>query len=85
MLTHRRPANAGFIDEGKQPMKMLAYLLAIICVIAAVMYFVMPAGQLPSFMPGYLAGSDHIHQTHAIAAAGAAVVLFVIGWFFGRR
>ena len=39
-------------------MKMLAYLLAIICVIAAVMYFVMPAGQLPTFMPGYLAGSD---------------------------
>ena len=38
-------------------MKMIAYLLAIICVIAAVMYFVMPAGQLPTFMPGYSAGS----------------------------
>ena len=66
-------------------MKMIVYLLAIICVIAAVMYFVMPAGQLPTFMPGYLAGSDHIHKTHAIAAAGAAVVLFAIGWFAGRR
>jgi uncharacterized membrane protein YkvA (DUF1232 family) len=31
---------------------MLAYLLAIICVIAAVVYFVMPAGSLPPFMPG---------------------------------
>ena len=66
-------------------MKMIAYLLAIICVIAAVMYFVMPAGQLPTFMPGYLAGSAHIHNTHAIAAAVAAVVLFAIGWFAGRR
>ncbi len=66
-------------------MKMIAYLLAIICVIAAVMYFTMTAGQLPSFMPGYLAGSDHIHKTHAIAAAVAAVVLFAIGWFAGRR
>jgi len=66
-------------------MKMLAYLLAIICVIAAVVYFVMPAGQLPSFMPGYLAGSDHIHKTHALAAAVAAVVLFGVGWFAGRR
>ena len=66
-------------------MKMIAYLLAIICVIAAVMYFTMPAGQLPSFMPGYLAGSDHIHKTHAIAAAVGAVVLFAIGWFAGRR
>jgi hypothetical protein len=66
-------------------MKMIAYLLAIICVIAAVMYFTMTAGQLPSFMPGYLAGSDHIHKTHAIAAAVAAVVLFAIGGFAGRR
>jgi hypothetical protein len=66
-------------------MKMLAYLLAIICVIAAVMYFVMPAGSLPTFMPGYQAGSDHIHKTHAIAAAVGAVVLFLIGWFFGGR
>jgi len=66
-------------------MKMLAYVLAIICVIAAVMYFAMPAGQLPTFMPGYLAGSDHIHKTHGMAAVVAAVVLFVIGWFLGRR
>ena len=85
MLTHRRAAAADFNEEGKRPMKMLAYLLAIICVIATVMYFVMPAGQLPTFMPGFEAGSDHIHKTHALAAAGGAVVLFVIGWIFGRR
>jgi hypothetical protein len=66
-------------------MKMIAYLLAIVCVIAAVMYFVMPAGQLPTFMPGYSAGSPLIHMKHAIAAAAAAVVLFAIGWFMGRR
>ena len=65
-------------------MRMLAYVLGIICVIAAVMYYVMPAGQLPTFMPGYMAGSTHIHQTHALAAAVAAVVLFVLGWFVGR-
>lgn len=65
-------------------MRMLAYLLAIICVIAAVVYFVMPAGQLPTFMPGYIAGSSHIHHTHAIAAAVAAIVLFFLGWYFGR-
>jgi hypothetical protein len=49
------------------------------------MYFVMPAGQLPTFMPGYSAGSPLIHMKHAIAAAVAAVVLFAIGWFMGRR
>jgi hypothetical protein len=65
-------------------MRMLAYLLAIICVILAVMYYVMPAGNLPTFMPGYIAGSSHVHHTHAIAAAAAAVVLFLLGWFAGR-
>ena len=65
-------------------MRMLAYLLAIICIILAVMYYVMPAGSLPTFMPGYIAGSSHVHHTHALAAAAAAVVLFVLGWFFGR-
>ena len=50
-------------------MRMLAYLLAIVAAIAAVMYYTMPAGSLPTFMPGYAAGSDHIHMTHAIAAA----------------
>jgi len=63
---------------------MLIYLIAIICVIAAVMYFVMPAGSLPSFMPGYEAGSSYMHMKHGVTAAVAAVVLFLIGWFIGR-
>jgi hypothetical protein len=66
-------------------MRVIAYILAIICIIVAVMYFVMPAGQLPTFMPGYEAGSAHIHAKHAIIAVMAAVVLAVIGWLVGRR
>jgi len=66
-------------------MRMLAFVLAIICAIVAVVYFVMPAGQLPAFMPGYVEGSAHIHMKHAAIAAVAAVVLFVIGFFIGRR
>ena len=65
-------------------MRMLAYLLAILCLIAAVMYFAMPAGSLPTFMPGYMAGSDHIHIKRAAIAAVIAIVLFLIGWFAGR-
>ncbi len=65
-------------------MRMLAFLLAILCLIAAVMYFAMPAGSLPTFMPGYLAGSDHIHIKRAAIAAVVAIVLFLIGWFLGR-
>lgn len=66
-------------------MRLLAYLVAIICIVAAVMYLVMPAGQLPTFMPGYEAGSAHIHMKHAIIALALGVILVVIGWFVGRR
>jgi type IV secretory pathway VirB6-like protein len=66
-------------------MKMIAYLLAIICAIAAGMYYFMQAGSLPTFVPGYAEGSTHYHVTHAYAAGVAAVVLFGIGWFSGRR
>ncbi len=66
-------------------MRMLAYLLAIICVIAAVTYFLVPAGSLPTFMPGYEAGSAHMHMKHAAIAVVAAIVLFLIGWLLGRR
>ncbi len=65
-------------------MKLLAYLLAIICVIAAVMYFLVPAGSLPTFVPGYIADSAHFHAKRAAVAAVAAIVLFLIGWFSGR-
>jgi len=65
-------------------MRMLAYVLGIICLIAAIVYFVMPAGSLPTFMPGYELGSQHIHKTHAIAAVIGAAILFVLGSFAGR-
>ncbi len=66
-------------------MRLIAYILALVCVVAAVTYFVMPAGSLPTFMPGYEAGSAHVHMKHAIIAAVAAVMLFLIGWMIGRR
>ena len=65
-------------------MKMLAYLLALVCVAAAVMYFLLPAGSLPTFVPGFEAGSTRIHVKHGAAAAVVAVVLFGIGWWAGR-
>jgi len=65
-------------------MRILAYILAVICLIAAITYFAMPAGSLPTFVPGYEAGSTHIHMKHAVVALVVAIVLFVVGWFAGR-
>jgi hypothetical protein len=65
-------------------MKMFAFLLAIICAVVAVMYYTTAAGSLPNFMPGYIPGSQHMHMKHAVVAAVAAIILFVLGLFVGR-
>jgi len=60
-------------------MKMLAFLLAVVCVIAGAMYCVLPGGSLPTFMPGYAVGSTRIHMLHGFAAVTGAVVFLLIG------
>jgi hypothetical protein len=65
--------------------KTLAYGLSIICVIVAIMYFVLPGGSLPTFLPGYVAGSTHVHRMHAFAAATGAVVFLLVGLSTRRR
>jgi hypothetical protein len=66
-------------------MKTIAIVLGVVLAIVAVVYFVVPAGSLPAFFPGFAAGSARIHMKHGIASAAAAVVLFGIAWFVGRR
>jgi hypothetical protein len=59
-------------------MRTTAYVLSVICVIVAIMYFVLPGGSLPTFLPGYVAGSTHIHKMHGFAAATGAIVFLLI-------
>jgi hypothetical protein len=61
------------------------YGLSIICVIVAVLYFVLPGGSLPTFLPGYVVGSTRVHKLHAFAAATGAVVFLLIGLSTRRR
>ena len=66
-------------------MKIFAYGLSIICVIIAIMYFVLPGGSLPTFLPGYVAGSTRVHKLHAFAAATGAIVFLLVGLSTQRR
>jgi hypothetical protein len=66
-------------------MRLIVYLLGIILIVVAVIYFVMPADQLPGFFPGHEAGLHRIHLKHGLLAGGAGIVLLAIGWFMGRR
>jgi hypothetical protein len=65
-------------------MRVLAMILGLAFTVVAILYWLLPAGSLPDFFPGFEAGSVHVHVKHGIAAAAAAVVMFAIGWYVGR-
>ncbi len=66
-------------------MKLIVTVLGLACIGVAVMYFTMPADQLPAFVPGYQPGLTRIHTTHGAAAAAAGIILLAMGWLMGRR
>jgi hypothetical protein len=65
-------------------MRVIAIILGLAFAAVAIVYWTMPAGSLPSFVPGFEAGSTLVHVKHGIAAAAAAVLCFVVGWYAGR-
>lgn len=66
-------------------MKLVLSILGVILLIIAAVYFMTPADQLPSFMPGHEAGVARMHTKHGIIAGVAGIVLLVAGWWSGRR
>jgi hypothetical protein len=58
-------------------------IFGIVFIGVATVYWLTPAGGLPTFLPGFEAGSDHVHVTHALGALIVALALFAIAiiWF----
>jgi hypothetical protein len=65
-------------------MRAIAIILGLACLAMAIAYWAVPAGSLPSFVPGYEAGGTATHLKHGIAAAVVAVLLLGFGWYAGR-
>jgi hypothetical protein len=65
-------------------MRFVAVLLGLVFAAVAIVYWSMPAGSLPGFLPGFEAGSTLVHVKHGIAAAVAALLCFGFGWYTGR-
>jgi hypothetical protein len=66
-------------------MKLILALLGVVLLIAAAVYFVVPADQLPGFFPGHEAGVTHAHIKHGIVAGVVGLVLLIAGVLMGRR
>jgi hypothetical protein len=65
-------------------MRNVAIVLGLVFAVIAVVYWVVPAGSLPGFFPGFEAGVTRVHVKHGIAAAVVAAVLFAYAWYAGR-
>jgi hypothetical protein len=59
-------------------------VLGVIFLVIACIYWLVPAGSLPGFVPGFEAGSARVHVKHGIAALAVAAVCFIVAWFVGR-
>ena len=66
-------------------MRALLYLIALILLAIAVVYLLLPADSLPTFLPGYEAGLTRPRMKHGLATGAIAIVLFVVAWVLGRR
>ncbi|MDB4939822.1 MAG: hypothetical protein JWO40_247 [Candidatus Doudnabacteria bacterium] len=58
-----------------------AVILGVILIYIGYIYASHSAETLPSFFPGSLAGSNHIHTKHSLASFVVAIGLFIFAWF----
>ena len=73
---------------GRKALVALLVLIGLILVAVGIVYFVVKAGSLPSFIPGHIAGSSaHRTERGLVAVIVGAVVLLVavVGAIVGRR
>ncbi len=66
-------------------MKLVLPLLGVVLLIVAGVYFLVPADQLPGFMPGHETGVMRVHAKHGVVAGVAGLVLLAAGIWMGRR
>ena len=70
----------------KRRLLMVLLIIAGVALVAlGIYYWVTPAGSLPSFFPGHLAGSAHKHVKHGLAALIVAIVCFLGAWMLSGK
>lgn len=74
------PAKEAFVRYRKW-LVALSIVLGVALIVVAVIYWVEPAGSLPSFFPGHEAGSEHHHVKHGIAAFLVGLACLAFAWF----
>ena len=64
---------------------VLLIIIGVALIALAIYYWVTPAGSLPSFFPGHLAGSAHKHVKHGVAALLVGIACFLGAWMLSGK
>ena len=64
-----------------KPLVVAAAVLGVVFLVLACVYWFVPAGSLPHFMPGFVDGSSHVHVKHGSRCPrfGAGVTRICLG------
>jgi hypothetical protein len=72
----------GRLQHANHPVVVaIAAVVGLALIVLAFVYWLEPAGSLPSWIPGHEAGSAHHHVKHGIASFLVGVALLVFAWF----
>jgi len=63
-----------------RPLTIVLVVVAILCVVAGIVYFTDTAAKLPSFFPGHAAHSTKHHIKHGLAAIAVAIAALAGAW-----
>jgi hypothetical protein len=66
-------------------MKLVLNALGVILLIVASMYLLVPADQLPGFLPGHEAGVTRMHVKHGVVSGLVGIALIAAGTWMGRK
>jgi len=64
---------------------VLLVVIGVALIALGIYYWVTPAGSLPGFFPGHLAGSAHKHVKHGLVALIVGVVCFLGVWMLSGK
>ena len=66
-------------------MKAIITVLAVILVVVAAVYLLIPADSLPNFFPGHETGLMRVRAKHGMLSGVLGVILLAVSWFLGRK
>ena len=79
--TNQTNSSSGSGSSSGKWLIYVAVVLGALFILLAGLYWVKPAGTLPTYIPGFEVGSNTIHFKHGLGSLIVGLALFAYAWF----